>query len=320
MPDMNQRIRNIGIVPVIKLDSIDQAKPLAQALIAGGLPVAEVTFRTAAGEESIRIMRTEFPTMLVGAGTITNVESAGKAIAAGAQFVVSPGYSEEVVSFCQAKGIPVYPGVNNPSQIQQAINQGLEVVKFFPAEASGGIDMLDALSAPFPSLKFMPTGGIGMNNLGSYIRKSYIFACGGSWMVKAELIMQGKWDEISRLSREAVNAVHGFSFAHLGVSEDSVGECMATSAEFGRLLQPVSEGNSSVFASDFIEITKTTSRGAKGHIGIRTWDIERALAYLAGFGYQPVGETVKRDAKGVMTVVYLDKEIGGFAIHLIRSK
>ncbi len=320
MSTIHQKVREIGIVPVIKLDSTDYAKPLGHALIAGGLPVAEITFRTAAGEESIRIMRKEFPNMLVGAGTITNVDSARRAIEAGAQFVVSPGYSEDVVAYCIEKGITVYPGVNNPSQIQQALNQGLEIVKFFPAEASGGIEMLEALSAPFPSIKFMPTGGIGMANLGSYIKKPYIVACGGSWMVKAELMSQGRWDEITRLSREAVNAVHGFSFAHIGISEDTADVCSSTANAFGHMLQPVLEGNSSVFVSDFIEVTKSTSRGTKGHIGIRTWDIERATAYLKNFGYNMVPETIKKDAKGMMTVVYLDKEIGGFAIHLIRAK
>jgi 2-dehydro-3-deoxyphosphogluconate aldolase / (4S)-4-hydroxy-2-oxoglutarate aldolase len=320
MSTIHQKVRNIGIVPVIKLDSTDYAIPLGQALIAGGLPVAEITFRTSAGEESIRIMRKEFPDMLVGAGTITNVDSARRAIEAGAQFVVSPGYSEDVVAYCIEKGVTVYPGVNNPSQIQQALNQGLQIVKFFPAEASGGIEMLDALSAPFPSIKFMPTGGIGMGNIGSYIKKPYIVACGGSWMVKAELMSQGKWDEITRLSREAVNAVHGFSFAHVGISEDSVDACTSTANAFGSMLQPVLEGNSSVFVSDFIEVTKTTSRGTKGHIGIRTWDVERATAYLAHFGFKLVPETIKKDAKGMITVAYLDKEIGGFAVHLVRAK
>ena len=320
MAEIHDRIRETGIVPVIKIDSTDQAKPLALALIAGGIPIAEVTFRTAAGEESIRIIRKEVPDMLVGAGTITNVAMATQAIDAGAQFIVSPGYSDDVVSYCQAQNIPVYPGVNNPSQIQQALDRGLTVVKFFPAEASGGIDMLDALSGPFPSIKFMPTGGINITNLGNYIRKPYIVACGGSWMVKSDLINQGKWEEITRLSKEAISVVHGFAFAHVGVSEDTTEAALATAAKFGNILQPVSEGNSSCFASDFIEITKSASRGRKGHIGIKTWDIERALAYLSRFGYHAVIETMKRDAKGMLTMVYLDKEIGGFAIHLLRMK
>lgn len=320
MSDINTRIRNIGVVPVIKIDSVEQAKPLAQALITGGMPVAEVTFRTAAAEESIRTIHREFPDMLVGAGTITNVATANRAIDAGAQFIVSPGYSDEVVAFCQEKQIPIFPGVNNASQIQQALERGLKVVKFFPAEASGGVAMLEALAGPFPALQFMPTGGIGMANLASYIKQPNVIACGGSWMVKADLINQGKWDEISRLCREAVAAVQGFTFAHLGVSADTPEECRATTQAFGSVLQPVTEGNSSCFASSAIEITKSTSRGKHGHIAIGTFDIERALAYLESFGYQGVPETIKRDAKGMMTMIYLDKEIGGFALHLLRSK
>ena len=317
---MHQAIRNIGIVPVIKIDSPNQALPLGKALIEGGLPIAEVTFRTDAGAEGIRILRTELPGMLVGAGTIVSAEQAERAVDSGAQFIVSPGYSDSVVGWCLDHEVPVYPGVIDPSQIQMAMARGLTVLKFFPAEASGGIDMLDALSGPFPTIRFMPTGGIGMHNLASYLRKSYIVACGGSWMVKNELINAGRWDEISRLGREAVLAVHGFTFAHLGINGEAGTSPLRIIEVLGAMLQPVTEGNASVFAGESIEIMKAPYKGTHGHIGLRTWDIERALHYLGRFGLEMDETTAKRDAKGTLTVTYLKGEIGGFALHLVRAK
>lgn len=320
MADMHEMIRNIGVVPVIKIDTPEQAIPLGRALETGGLPIAEITFRTAAGEEGIRILRSEMPQLLVGAGTITSVEMACRAIDAGSQFIVSPGYSDDVVAYCQDRDVAVYPGVNNPSQIQMAMQRGLTVVKFFPAEASGGIGTLDALNGPFPTMKFMPTGGIGMHNLASYMRKSYVVACGGSWMVKSELINQSRWEEIERLCREAAFAVHGFTFAHLGINSPDADSAKAFAQALGTFLQPLVDGNSSLFAGDAVEITKQPFPGTHGHIGIYTWDIERALHHLAKYGFKPIESTAKRDAKGILTVIYLEGGIGGFAVHLVRAK
>lgn len=320
MNEMHEAIRNIGIVPVIKIDSPEQALPLGKALMAGGLPVAEVTFRTAAGEEGIRILSAELPGMLVGGGTILSVDAAKRAIDAGAKFIVSPGYSDEVVTYCMERNVPVYPGVTNPSQIQAAIRHGLTVLKFFPAEASGGIAMLDALSGPFPTIRFMPTGGIGMHNIADYIRKPYIVACGGSWMVKSDLINQGRWDEISRLCREAVMAVHGFAFAHIGINPSKEQSARSIVEMLGACFQPINEGNSSIFAGEHIEVMKEPFKGTNGHIGIKTWDIERALHYLKRFGLAMDESTAKYDPHGRLTVTYLQGEVGGFAVHLVKAK
>lgn len=320
MATIQETIQRIGVVPVIKITTLEQALPLGKALMAGNLPIAEITFRTAAGEAGIRVIRKELPDMLVGAGTIVSVEAARRALDAGAQFIVSPGYSDDIVAFCQDQGVPVYPGVNNPSQIQQAMQRNLEVVKFFPAEASGGIAMLQALSAPFPSMKFMPTGGIGMHNLADYIKKPYIIACGGSWMVSSSLIEQGRWDEITRLSREAVMAVHGFSFAHVGINGADETEGAKITSSLSSILQPVTEGPFSYFVDGSIEVTKQRFPGVHGHIGIRTWDVERAVAYVRTVGFEPDESTVKRDESGKMVMVYLTPEVGGFALHLLRAK
>ena len=192
------------VVPVVKLDRVEDAKPLAEALIRGGLPVAEVTFRTEAAEESIRTMKREFPEMRVGAGTVINTEQAKRALNAGASFIVSPGTSEKVLQFAIDNEIPVFPGTCTPTEIMTALEYGLEIVKFFPAKQYGGLDTMKALAGPFPSIRFMPTGGVSLGNMKEFLAFKKIIAVGGSWMVKDTLINEGNFDEIAKLTREAV--------------------------------------------------------------------------------------------------------------------
>ena len=207
MDKVLEQIQEIGIVPVVVLDDAKDAEPLAKALCDGGLACAEVTFRTAAAEESIRIMSEKFPDMLVGAGTVLTTEQVDRAVAAGAKFIVSPGLNPRIVKYCVDKGILITPGCANPSDIEQALEQGLEVVKFFPAEAAGGLKMIKAMAAPYVGVKFMPTGGINQNNVREYLAYDRILACGGSWMVKSDLVDAGKFDEIEKLARECVDIV-----------------------------------------------------------------------------------------------------------------
>lgn len=207
MEKVLEQIQKIGIVPVVVLNDVKDAEPLAKALCDGGLACAEVTFRTAAAEESIRIMSEKFPDMLVGAGTVLTIEQVDRAVAAGAKFIVSPGLNPKIVKYCRDKGILITPGCANPSDIEQALEQGLEVVKFFPAEASGGLKMIKAMAAPYVGIKFMPTGGINQNNVREYLAYDRILACGGSWMVKSDLVEAGKFDEIEKLARECVEIV-----------------------------------------------------------------------------------------------------------------
>ena len=207
MDKVLEQIQEIGIVPVVVLNDAKDAEPLAKALCDGGLACAEVTFRTAAAEESIRIMSEKFPDMLVGAGTVLTTEQVDRAVAAGAKFIVSPGLNPRIVKYCVDKGILITPGCANPSDIEQALEQGLEVVKFFPAEAAGGLKMIKAMAAPYVGVKFMPTGGINQNNVRAYLAYDRILACGGSWMVKSDLVDAGKFDEIEKLARECVDIV-----------------------------------------------------------------------------------------------------------------
>ncbi|MBE5880782.1 MAG: bifunctional 4-hydroxy-2-oxoglutarate aldolase/2-dehydro-3-deoxy-phosphogluconate aldolase [Lachnospiraceae bacterium] len=200
-------IQKLGIVPVVVIDDVKDAEPLAKALCDGGLPCAEVTFRTEAAEESIRIMAEKFPEMLIGAGTVLTTDQVDRAVAAGAKFIVSPGLNPRIVKYCVEKNIPITPGCSSASDIEQALENGLEVVKFFPAEPAGGLNMIKALAAPYVGVKFMPTGGINQNNVKEYLKYNRILACGGSWMVKGDLIKAGDFDKITELTKEAVDIV-----------------------------------------------------------------------------------------------------------------
>ena len=207
MNEVLKQINEIGIIPVVVLEDAKDAKPLAEALCAGGLPCAEVTFRTEAAEESIRIMASEFPEMLVGAGTVLTTDQVDRAVAAGAKFIVSPGLNPRIVKYCVEKGILITPGCSNASDIELALENGLDVVKFFPAEPAGGLNMIKALAAPYVNVKFMPTGGINAKNVRDYLAYNHIIACGGSWMVKADLIKNGEYDKITAMCKEAVEIV-----------------------------------------------------------------------------------------------------------------
>ena len=193
-----------GVVPVVVLEDVKDALPLAAALVEGGLPCAEVTFRTEAAEESIRLMSEKYPEMLVGAGTVLTIEQVDRAVTAGAKFIVSPGFDPEIVDSCLEKKIPVFPGCITPSEVAQAVKRGLQVVKFFPAEQAGGVAMIKAMAAPYTMVKFMPTGGISAKNLADYLSFGKILCCGGSWMVKGNLIKNGEFDKIRELTKEAV--------------------------------------------------------------------------------------------------------------------
>lgn len=208
MNEVIQQFEKIGIIPVVVIEDAKDAEPLGRALVEGGLPCAEVTFRTEAAEESIKIMCEKFPDMLVGAGTVLTIEQVDRAVAAGAKFIVSPGINPKVVEYCVNNNIPITPGTCNPSNIETAIEYDLDVVKFFPAEASGGLKFIKAIAAPYTGMRFMPTGGINEKNIREYLAYDRVIACGGSWMVKSDLIKSGNFNKIVELTKEAVEIVH----------------------------------------------------------------------------------------------------------------
>lgn len=321
METVFQKIKKTGIVPVVKLDNAKDAVALAKALIDGGLPCAEITFRTAAAEESIRNIVNAYPEMLVGAGTVLTLEQLDKAINAGAKFVVSPGFNSEIVKACISKGVPVYPGCSSPTDIEAALALGLETVKFFPAENIGGIAAIKAMSAPYGDLTFMPTGGVNSKNLNDYLGFNKIIACGGSWMVDPKLIASGEFDAITKLTREAVNTMLGYTLAHIGINCADEPQTHTVAKIFCQLFGvEYKPGNSSVFAGSIVEtMTPLPGRGTNGHIAIGTNYMDRAMYQLEMQGVKFRGDTIKKDDKGNIKAVYLDMDINGFALHLIQK-
>ncbi|MGN0418672.1 bifunctional 4-hydroxy-2-oxoglutarate aldolase/2-dehydro-3-deoxy-phosphogluconate aldolase [Anaerostipes faecalis] len=315
-----EKIQQIGIVPVIKLEDAKDAAPLAKALCEGGLPCAEVTFRTNAAVQAIKNMKNECPEMLVGAGTVLTIDQVDEAIDAGAEFIVSPGLNPDIVKYCTENDIVILPGCTNPSDVEQAIKYGLSVVKFFPAEAAGGIKTIKAMSAPYHQMKFMPTGGIDPSNVNEYLNFDKILACGGTWMVPTDLIQAGKFDEICKLVEEAVYTMQGFQLAHIGINCDNVDDAHQVADAFNELFgfQP-NENPSSIFSATFVETMKTPFLGAKGHIAIAANSVERAKAYLErkGVDFNESSAVFRKDGK--MQAVYMADEIGGFAVHLVRN-
>ena len=202
-----ERAREIGIIPVVGIPKLEDALPLAEALIEGGLPCAEITFRTVAAAEAVARIRSRFPEIFLGAGTVLTIEQAETAISAGAEFIVSPGTNLAVVDYCLSKGVTIFPGVCTPTEIEMALSKGVDVVKFFPAEPMGGVKFLQAICAPYRNVRFIPTGGIGPHNVLDYLALPRVPACGGSWMVKSDLIAGKNFSEIGRLTREAVSLV-----------------------------------------------------------------------------------------------------------------
>jgi 2-dehydro-3-deoxyphosphogluconate aldolase/(4S)-4-hydroxy-2-oxoglutarate aldolase len=292
---------------------------LAKALVDGGLPCAEVTFRTAAAEESIRLMREAYPDMLIGAGTVLTTEQVDKAVAAGATFIVSPGLNPKIVRYCIEKDIPITPGCANPSDVEAAIELGLEVVKFFPAEAAGGLAMIKAMAAPYVNMKFMPTGGINAKNLVSYLDFSKIIACGGSWMVTDELVKAGEFDKITTLTKEAVALMLGFEIRHVGINMPNEAEADTVADQFGEAFGfAKNAGNSSIFMGTGIELMKEPYLGKMGHIAIQTNYIDRAIYHLEKKGFA-LKEDSKKYKNDKLVAVYLKQEFGGFAVHLLQK-
>ncbi|MFV0496768.1 MAG: bifunctional 4-hydroxy-2-oxoglutarate aldolase/2-dehydro-3-deoxy-phosphogluconate aldolase [Candidatus Fimivivens sp.] len=315
-----ERVSNIGIIPVIAIEDAAKAVPLAKALVAGGLPAAEVTFRTAAAEEAMRAIVKEVPEMLVGAGTVLTPEQADRALDAGAKFIVTPGFNPEMVKYVLAKGELIMPGTATPGEMEQAMSLGLSAVKFFPAEQNGGIATLKAVAGPYKNLKWMPTGGVTTKNLMDYLSFNQILACGGTWMVKKELIDAENWEEITRISREAVKTMLGFSLGHIGINctdEEAAHKTAKTLCTlFGFDYKP---GNNSNFAGATVECMKQSFPGTHGHIAIATNSVARAMFHLSFQSIDFDESTLKTDASGNPKVIYLKDEIGGFAVHLLQK-
>lgn len=315
-----QRVYEIGIIPVIAIEDAALAVPLAKALAEGGLPAAEVTFRTAAAEDAIRAIVKEVPEMLVGAGTVLTTEQADRAMAAGASFIVAPGYDPNVTQHVIDKGGLMMPGTASAGEMQQAMNQGCEMLKFFPAEANGGVAMLKNIGAALKTAKWMCTGGVNAKNVNDYLGYDQIAAVGGTWMCKNDMIRAEKWDEITAMCKEAVKTMLGFELAHVGVNcgdaEESEQTARTLCALFGL---DYKAGNSSNFAGKAVECMKKPGRGTHGHIAIGTNSVDRAVYHLGCQGVEFLEDSRVVDARGKTKAIYIKQELSGFAIHLVQK-
>lgn len=320
MSDMMQKITGAGIVPVVVISDSTKAEGLARALCAGGIPVAEVTFRTEGALAAIEEMAKKVPEITVGAGTVHSAAQAQAAVGAGAKFIVTPGFAPEAVQWCVDNSIPVFPGCVGPADIESALKMGLKTVKFFPAEAYGGIKTLKALSGPYGGIRFMPTGGINENNIADYLALGNVAACGGSWMVPPTMVEQGDFAGITALCKAAVKSAFGFQLLHVGINTKDAQEAGKVAGSFAGLFSlPVTEYPGAFFAGSMFEVVKKQFLGTHGHIAVQTTDINRAVAYFESRGEEIDHSTEVRDAAGKLIAVYFKKEIGGFAVHL-RSK
>ena len=315
-----ERVYEIGIIPVIAFNSVDEAVPLCKALVAGGLPAAEVTFRTACAEECIKKIHDEVPEMLLGAGTVLTTDQADRAMAAGASFIVAPGFDPNVTKHVMDKGGLMMPGTSTPGEMQQAMNLGCEALKFFPAEANGGVSMLKNIGGALKTAKWMCTGGINAKNVNDYLGYDQIFAVGGTWMCKSDKIKAGAWDEITAMCKEAVDTMLGLELGHIGINCADDTEAMKTAETLGSLLSmAVKPGNSSIFVGNKeFEIMKKPGRGTHGHIAIKTNNVDRAIFHLSNRGvkFDMDSKVVKN---GKTTAIYMADELAGFAIHLVQK-
>ena len=317
--DMLKQLSLAGLVPVIKVKRAEDAVPLCTALKNGGLPVAEITFRTEAAEEAIRLVHAALPDVLLGAGTVLTCEQADRAWAAGAGYIVFPGLNPEVVRHCVEKGYPVLPGCANPSDIEAALSLGLNTVKFFPAEALGGLKLIKAMAAPYGNVKFVPTVGINEKNLPEYLAFPKIAACGGSWMVPEDAVEAKDWARIEKLAQDAVNVMLELEIVHLGVNSVDADAAMTEARKLSLLLGwPLNKDSAKgVFVGSGFEMMKTWFRGTHGHIAVGTLNVERAKWHMERRGFVFDEETATYTPDGRMKFIYLKDEIGGFGIHLL---
>ena len=320
MNPIAEKIYEIGIVPVIAFNSVDEALPLCKALADGGLPAAEVTFRTACAEECIKLIHKEMPEMLLGAGTVLTIDQADRAIDAGASFVVAPGFDPAVTKHVIARGCVAMPGTSTAGEMQQAMNLGCEAIKFFPAEANGGVAMLKNIGAALKSAKWMCTGGVNAKNVNDYLNYDQIIAVGGTWMCKNDVIKAKDWDKITAMCKEAVDTMLGLRLVHIGINTENEDEAKATANALASLLNmKVTPGNSSIFVGNKeFEIMKKPGRGKNGHIAIGCNNVDRAIYHLSRRGVKFDLES-KGVKDGKTMSCYMADEIGGFAIHLVKA-
>lgn len=318
MSNIKDLLYKYGVIPVVVVEKIEEALPMAKALQKGELNLAEITFRTDCAQEAIAKITAEFPDMLIGAGTILNVDQAKKALQSGAKFIVTPGLDEDVVKYCNDQKVLVIPGCSTASEVQKAQSLGLDLVKFFPAEASGGLPVIKALHAVYKTMRFIPTGGITPDKFSEYLLNPAVWAVGSSWITPKNLLEKGDYDAIAKRAREAVAAVLNFKFCHMGINCDNPQDGYTNAFKLADMFNlPIGDTGSSTMAGWEVEVTKQPFqvRGPHGHIGYNADNLERAVFYLEKKGVEFDHEHVK-PYKGKTYVIYLKDQIAGFTVHI----
>ena len=316
--DILEKLSLAGLVPIIKVDDANDAVPLCRALAKGGLPVAEITFRTAAAPEAIRLVKENLPEVMLGAGTVLTVEQAKQAVDSGARYILSPGFNPKVVAWCVENDIPVIPGCSCPSDIEAALEFGLKLVKIFPAESLGGVKFLKALSGPYVNMSFAPTGGLNENNMLDYLALPKVKCVGGSWMVPSDAVKNKDWDKITETTQHAVKLMLGLELKHVGINNENAEEAMKGAMLMSKLTGlPIKDGNSAAFVGADYEFCKVKKPGTNGHIAISTNCISRAVWHLEQQGFV-FGEP-QYNSEGKFTSIYLKDEICGFGVHLLQK-
>ncbi|MBO4429589.1 MAG: bifunctional 4-hydroxy-2-oxoglutarate aldolase/2-dehydro-3-deoxy-phosphogluconate aldolase [Clostridia bacterium] len=320
MTDLFKKLYLHGILPVATISDENDAVPLANALKKGGVGVIEVMFRTSAAAKAIKLIKENCPDVIVGAGTVLTAAQVDEAISAGAEFIVSPGFNPETVKYCISKNIPIVPGCATCGEMEQAMALGIKTVKFFPAEAMGGVKYLKAVSAPYKDLRFIPTGGIDMSNVASYLDLPCVTACGGSFMASKALIEKKDFDGITALTAEAVNTVLGLEIRHIGVNCGDEKDAGITADELGKFLgKATDDRGGAIFVGTDFEVLKKPYRGKNGHIAVVTDSPDRARFYLEKRGFEFEESTAGYTDDGKLKVVYTKNDIGGFALHLLKK-
>ena len=318
--DVMQAVANTGILPVINVTDLADAKPLARAILDGGIKVLEITLRSEASLQAISEITSTYPDLQILAGTILTVEQAQAARNAGASGIVMPGYDDEIVDFAIENNIPIVPGCITAADIQKGYKKGLRVFKFFPAECSGGLAAIKLLAGPFKGAKFLPTGGMTYENIGTYLKEKCILACGGSYMADAKLLAAKDFHAITENCKRALRLSLGFELAHVGINhtnaEDSMQTAKTLCSLFGLELRPM---NSATFSGTAVECVNANGAGTHGHVGFFTSSMDRAIAYFESLGIPLNMEAAKRDKAGNVTCVYLKDEIAGFAFHIVSK-
>ncbi len=315
MNNLFKKISSIGIIPVITLDDISDAAPLAQALCKGGLPIAEVTYRTPCAHDAMIAMKKNCPEIIIGAGTILTKEQVDSALNAGAEFIVSPGLNPEIVKYCQSKKIPIIPGCSNASDIEIALSLGLDTEKNFPAEPLGGLSMIKALSAPYTQMNFIPTGGINANNINEYLRFDKIIACGGTWMIDKAALKNKDFSKIEVLTREAVNTMLNIQIKEVRINSSNQDD------PFSQQLEKEVKGyHKDFFESHFIKVVnEESSLITQGSILMGVNSVQLAKYYFEAVGYTFDDSTIDIDQNGHIKSIYFKKNICGFSIQLIKN-